>query len=76
MKVILGVLLSIVLAGASEAQPKSDPKAPPPVVVQPLPLGATPRPVALTRVGAQMRDTQKVGTFRSGTICVNSVPVM
>ncbi|WP_296600532.1 S1C family serine protease [Phenylobacterium sp.] len=45
------------------------------LVVPPLPAGSVVRPVALTRTGAQVREDQRIGTFLTGTLCVQPVPV-
>jgi S1-C subfamily serine protease len=75
MRIGLGAALALVIASSALAQPKIDPKAPPAVTVVPLPPGAHVRPVALTRVGSQVRDTQNVGTMWVGVICIQPTPV-
>ncbi len=70
MRTGLGIALALALAGSAVAQPAIDAAAPPATTVAPLPPGVTPRPVALTRVGSQVRDAQQVGTAWYGVICI------
>jgi S1-C subfamily serine protease len=71
VKLICGLLLCLVMAGTSVAQPKLDPNLTA-LTVSPLPAGSTPRPVALTRLAAQLRDEQTIGTYWTGVVCLSS----
>lgn len=67
---VAGVLM---LAGPAAGQ--SSPQPPPGAPALRLPAGQSARPVALTRVGSQVRDDQVVGRYMYGTLCVQPMKV-
>jgi len=65
---LLAALAAGLVASPTLADPPSPPSPSP--IVQPLPPGAKVQPVALTRVGARLRDEQVVGSIRIDDFCV------
>jgi len=57
--------LAWAMAGAALAQ----------TAVPPLPAGANPRPVSFARMGAVVREGQRVGTYWTGTVCIVDTPL-
>jgi S1-C subfamily serine protease len=70
MRWIIGWALAATIAGNADAQVGKSQSAPMPVMVVALPADATPRPVALTRIGSEFRPSQLVGAYRTGPACL------
>ena len=70
MRIAIAVFIALAIAGPAFAQARSNGGeigGPP---VQALPAGSSPRPVALTRLKAEFRADQDVGTILYGVICI------
>lgn len=65
---------AVLLAGPAAGQP--GPRTPATLSVPRLAADQTARPVALTRVGSQVRDDQVIGRYLYGTVCVQSQKVV
>jgi len=66
---VAGALLAV---GQAAAQSEGNPRV---SLAGPPQTGSTLRPIALTRIGSQLRDDQVVGKYLSGTVCVTSEKV-